>query len=636
MQRLSHTALFAALLMLVLLGATGLFWPALTGPFIFDDHPNLENLRFLGGETSLEAIGRYLAALPGPPHRPLAMLSFVIEDFTWPAYPLDFKRDNLMFHLIAGLLVVWFARELLREIDHPEQRADWIALAVGAAWLVSPIQLSSTMLVVQRMNILSSIFVLAGLIGYVRILRGGEDFGWLRAVAAYAVAGVFGVLAYLCKENGALIVLYLAVLNFTLLAGRIGRASAVGKRVILYASVLPLVLAVLFTVLRSDSLLTGYAYREFSLGERLMTQPRILFEYLGQIALPRLSGQGIFHDNYPFSVGLLSPPTTLLSILAWLALAVAALVLKRREPLFSFAILWFLAGHAIESSFIGLELYFEHRNYLPMFGLMFVAGCAVGRMWSRHVVKFAALSWLAVNVGLTHINAQTWGSRGQQAQVWLAEHPDSPRATQWAASYFLDIGEFDRAQAVFVDAIARMPHRTELQLQQIYLRCLVQGLTPHDKTELYRLSEEMDYSLLGPAILRQMIGRIEGGRCHDTLERRDVLMMAAALMRNPKFARDGATLASIHYQLSRMYSWQSEFPAVRRHLERSYLFEPNPLVARELAVYALGNQQPQLALRYAELSNATPMPRMKRYLLDVAAQNRGIEAAARKAAREAR
>ena len=113
-------------------------------------------------------------------------------------------------------------------------------------------------------------------------------------------------------------------------------------------------------------------------------------------------------------------------------------------------------------------------------------------------------------------------------------------------------------------------------------------------------------------------------------------MMAEALMRNPKFARDKAALASIHYQLSRVYSWQSEFPAVRRHLERSYTFEPNPLVARELSVYALANGLPRLALGYAELSNATPLPRMKRYLLDVSAQNRGLEEAARKAASEGR
>ena len=37
--------------------------------------------------------------------------------------------------------------------------------------------------------------------------------------------------------------------------------------------------------------------------------------------------------------------------------------------LIGYGILFFLAGHALESSIFPLEIYFEHRNYLPAVGL---------------------------------------------------------------------------------------------------------------------------------------------------------------------------------------------------------------------------------------------------------------------------
>ncbi|MDT8410780.1 MAG: hypothetical protein RQ741_14385, partial [Wenzhouxiangellaceae bacterium] len=48
-----------------------LLWPGITGPFIFDDFPNLQNLREIGDHFTRESIGRYLAAWQGNPGRPL-------------------------------------------------------------------------------------------------------------------------------------------------------------------------------------------------------------------------------------------------------------------------------------------------------------------------------------------------------------------------------------------------------------------------------------------------------------------------------------------------------------------------------------------------------------------------------------
>jgi len=74
---------------------------------------------------------------------------------------------------------------------------------------------------------------------------------------------------------------------------------------------------------------------------------------------------GFYHDDFQASAGWLTPWTTLPAVLGLLCVALAALVVRRRFPLFAFAVLFFLAGHLLESTVFPLELVFEHRNYLP-------------------------------------------------------------------------------------------------------------------------------------------------------------------------------------------------------------------------------------------------------------------------------
>jgi len=109
----------ASLLAVVLVGAFYLMLPGVTGPFIFDDFPNLQNLREVGDHFTRESIGRYLAAWQGNPGRPLAALSFLIEDHAWPSDPESFKRNNLLWHLLVGLGIFALTRRLVRSMANP-------------------------------------------------------------------------------------------------------------------------------------------------------------------------------------------------------------------------------------------------------------------------------------------------------------------------------------------------------------------------------------------------------------------------------------------------------------------------------------------------------------------------------------
>ena len=55
----------------------------------------------------------------------------------------------------------------------------------------------------------------------------------------------------------------------------------------------------------------------------------------------------------------------------WVVLVGLALWGVRRRAMWSFGLLWYLVGHSLESSLLSLELVFEHRNYVPSFGILF-------------------------------------------------------------------------------------------------------------------------------------------------------------------------------------------------------------------------------------------------------------------------
>ena len=111
--------------------------------------------------------------------------------------------------------------------------------------------------------------------------------------------------------------------------------------------------------------------RDFTLQERLLTQFRVVIFYISLVVLPYPSRLTLEHD-FALSYSLLDPFTTLLSLFALLLFILAAIFSARRERIFSFCILWFFGNLFIESSFIPLEIIFEHRTYLPSMMLIFL------------------------------------------------------------------------------------------------------------------------------------------------------------------------------------------------------------------------------------------------------------------------
>lgn len=426
-----HKLTLPLLLIVVLV----IYWPGLGGSFVFDDFPSVvENpaLRLFDGSWA----GLFEASTGGvasPLGRPLSQASFAANFYFGGESPFGFKLVNLLIHLINGLLVFFLAQRLLPTLIR-ERQVGWAAFWVAAIWLLHPINLTPVLFVVQRMTGLSALFTLAALFLY---LQGRECSGlkrWFFLAASLLLCWPAGVLA---KETALLLPLYLLIIEVFIYDGL---RTLTDRQRFLWGTVgMAIILVVLYW---SWPLILGsYQYRDFTLVERLFTEARVLWGYILQIVLPLPDLFALHHDDIPVSRSLINPVTTLLAIVAWLVVVLVAVFQRKSRPWIGFAFAWFLAGHALESSVLGLEIAYEHRNYLPSFGVI-VGLVAVLLSGSRRQVGMlsrgvAALSMLAFCALVTLLRANQWGDEYLRTQIEAMTHPQSFRAQESAGRAIL-------------------------------------------------------------------------------------------------------------------------------------------------------------------------------------------------------
>ena len=315
------------------------YWPGLGGGFLFDDNSNLALLGMYGVVDDWQTFWLYLlSGFSGPTGRPISYLSFLIDANHWPADPWPFKRTNVLIHLMTGVLLFGLMRSLLRAAGQSAARASWVALVAMGLWLLHPFWVSTTLYVVQRMAQLAALFSVAGLWFWVEWRRRHPPKAdWQTWTAAIVAVWGFGLLAVLSKENGALLPALVLVLEVTILAAMDQRRDHLPERgfrwlrwVVLG---LPLALLVLYVARSLPALLAGEAgNRDFTPFERLLSQGRILWDYVFNILLPRPYPGGLFNDDIRLSTGPFTPWTTALAWTAWIALTAWAIRVRRRHP----------------------------------------------------------------------------------------------------------------------------------------------------------------------------------------------------------------------------------------------------------------------------------------------------------------
>lgn len=474
---MTHRWPVAASLALLVAAVLAIYWPGLGGGFAFDDYPNIvfnERLHV----TALswpDWIAAMFSSNASDLQRPLAMATFAIQHFFTGLDPWPMKLANVLIHALNALLAFGCVRTVVRTVPAKGSLGDDArAFATVALWAVLPINLMAVLLVVQRMESLSHAFVFAGLWAYLhgRLRQQQGKPGGLLAFLGLAFGTGFGAL---CKESAVLLPLYAFCVEVFCLGFR-RTGDSPDRRLLAFFGLglwLPALAGGGWLLWRS---LAPYAYtsRDFTLHERLITEPRVLFDYVQWTLLPSLRELSLFHDDYAPSRGLLQPPSTLVALVALPLLALAAWFIGRRRPLAGLGIAWFLAAHALTATFLPLELVYEHRNYFASLGVLLALVDLLSIRSRRLAVAIVAVL-LAFYGSTTWLRAREWSDPVRFAVTSAAKHPLSPRATYQLGQTYVILSRGQPASPLTQKAFAaledarRVPRSGVLPLQGLLM-----------------------------------------------------------------------------------------------------------------------------------------------------------------------
>lgn len=437
--------LFASLLCTAV--ASLLFLLGLPGGFVLDDVNNIvQNSALHMHSPTLDALLTAVTSpQPGSTTRVIPMLTFALDHYRGGGMdPATFKATSIAIHGLTTVVLCWFLRDLLRLGGTNPTRAGWLALALALGWAIHPLQVSSVLYVVQRMQTLATLFVLLALWAYLRA-RWAQIQG-RPGRTGFLVAGLLWAAALACKEDAVLLPAYMLALEVTMLRFGAADPAVAGRLRQGYGLALAAgTMAYVFLIVPQHWHWENYSIRDFSTPERLLSQGRVLCMYLWQIVVPQPSHMPFYYDWLQPSRGLLQPWTTLPALLLLGGLLALAWRIRHVRPLFALGVFLFLGGHFLSSNVIGLELAFEHRNHFPLIGAVLAVGdllaLAAKRTGMNANVSASACALLLVSLGsATVVRAHSWRSALALAQTSTQLAPDSERAWNSLCIAWFDLG----------------------------------------------------------------------------------------------------------------------------------------------------------------------------------------------------
>ncbi|MDQ0010178.1 hypothetical protein J2T07_002368 [Luteibacter jiangsuensis] len=603
-----HLFVVAACVLATIIATAWIYTQGLKGGFVFDDYANLPSLGAQGPIDNTATFLRFITSgTADPTGRPLALLSFLIDGHDWPTAAEPFKRTNVLIHLFNGVLLAWLLLRLGGLLGIQAFPKAFGACVGAGAWLLHPLFVSTVLYVVQREAMLPTTFVLLGLhlwlTGRTRIEEGKSGVGILLGIP------LLTFLALLSKANGILLPLLIIAIDSCL-----PQLTEHDKRYrhLLRISCWPWILAVVAVLAwlayrGIDN--ASVAYRGWTVGQRLLTEPSILWIYLGQLWLILPTSGSVFHDQYAAATDLWHPFWTAPAILACVVVVGLALRYRKAQPAFAMAVLFYFAGHIIESTSLPLELYFEHRNYLPAMLIFWPAALVAGKSLRSRTAIIAAVI-IMIGMSLLSLSlVRLWNNPPAQALAWAAQSPDSPRAQTYAAQVEGDAGRADLGIQRLIERRSDFPDEPQIALTLLNLRCQMGAVTEDDihYGEGALLHAKRDP---GRILLNWSLGAIDSAvaqRCAG-LDDEAILTVLNAAASNQVIASIPGRMQDIAHARGELALARGDQASALVEFDKALALSPTPQAALEQAA-ALGRAgAPALGLRHLAYFETLPHP----------------------------
>jgi len=338
-------------------------------PFHFDDRPNiLQNPNVQIKVFTWDRVERLIKNTYKESIRLFSYFTLALNYYFGGLDVFGYHLVNLFVHIASGIFLYWFLA-LTLNLPSLKERYGPIsyktALFASLIFIAHPIQTQSVTYIVQRMASMAGMFYLLSFILYI---KGRLSSGYPRVIyfGGLALSYLLGVFT---KENVAILPLFIALYEFYFFQNL--DVSPKGRKILLsLAFGLLGLLAFGFLIWGQRYInvtIEGFQGRTFTMGERVLTQFRVVLYYLTLLIFPHPSRLNLDYD-FTVSKTIFDPPTTLLSMFIVAGLIGYSIWVARKRPMHSFWVLWYFGNLVIESSIFPLEMVYEHRLYLPSVG----------------------------------------------------------------------------------------------------------------------------------------------------------------------------------------------------------------------------------------------------------------------------
>jgi len=353
--------LFLSILLIIIYGNS------LNGAWIFDDEPSIVLNKYVHLKTlAWEDLNKTFYGIHQKSiSRPVAYLTFGLNYYFGQLDTFGYHIVNIFIHFCAAIFLYLL---IYKTLNLPSLKSEYgtsayaISLLATFFWASNPVNVTAVTYIVQRMASMAGMFYIMSMYFY---LVGRTNEALWRRVGLLFLSVFFALLAMGTKENA--VVLPVSIYLYDLLLIRkVTKENIIKdiKYLILPITIIASVVFIFFIDLSSIFRLADYAIRPFSMWERVLTETRVIVFYISLLLYPVSSRLTLNHD-FIISRSFIEPWTTILAALFILGCLVVSIIIARRKPLISYCILFFFLNHAIEGSFIPLELVFEHTNYTP-------------------------------------------------------------------------------------------------------------------------------------------------------------------------------------------------------------------------------------------------------------------------------
>ncbi len=423
-----------------------------------DDFPNVlhNNVLHISDLQPATLVSTFYAhpTNPGAFFRPVANFSFALNWFFNQSQPAGYHIVNIAIHFITTLILYLCCLLLLQsptlKIRQLKQQSS-IALFTASLWALAPIHTQAVTYIVQRMAQLATLFYISAILLFLlaRLTKNKKKqilFSFLLLCCALLSMG--------SKENGILLPLSVLLIEYIFFFQRksVFLTLQENKNKALLLLLISLTGCSLIFWYYGSSLF-NYGHRNFTMLERLLTEPRILLFHLSQFILPSVSRLSIEHDIV-ISTSLFSPWNTLPAIIVCLGLIVFSFFQARKNALLSFAILFFFINHLVESTIIPLELVFEHRNYLPSlflflpittFVITSINKTTTLDRWTNLILAAAFTGFLILSGFSTYERNKAWANAQSLWEDAVAKSPKNGRAKLNLAKSYIEEQKYEEA-----------------------------------------------------------------------------------------------------------------------------------------------------------------------------------------------